>query len=76
MTKDLLVWFEFKFIIEVFLIVDPHHPSSELHCILFLTCSGVAVESRISVSVSPGWKRITSTMSLLVLELDKSERGV
>lgn len=32
------------------------------------TCSGLAVESRISVRVSPGWNRITSTMSLLVLE--------
>ena len=34
----------------------------------------LAVESRISVRVSPGWNRITSTMSLLVLERQKKKK--
>lgn len=45
-----------------------YHPIILLVFTIFLTCSCPAVESRISVRVSPGWNRITSTMSLLVLK--------
>jgi hypothetical protein len=42
-----------------------------------LTCSGLAAPSRISVSVSPGWNRITSTISRLVLERERQgERDI
>jgi len=37
------------------------------------TCSEVAGVSKISVSVSPGWKRITSTIKRFVLQKNHGE---
>lgn len=63
--------YHFNFLFTKFMTIFKRSPLK--HKCRYVTCSGPAVESRISVRVSPGWNRITSTMSLLVLVGQKTK---